>query len=86
LAKSEVCATLFPVTDARPASGAREERFGKALMRLWARDETGGDFFIWIRRNPLKSPESAKGIQGNPSDFPWILALTSVYARLREAA
>jgi hypothetical protein len=29
-------------------------------------------FFIWIRRNPLKSPESAKGIQGNPSFFPWI--------------
>jgi hypothetical protein len=28
-------------------------------------------FFIWIRRNPLKSPESAKGIQGNPSFFAW---------------
>jgi hypothetical protein len=24
---------------------------------------TGKDSFIWIRRNPLKSPESAKGIQ-----------------------
>jgi hypothetical protein len=31
----------------------------------------GKDFFIWIRRNPLKSPDSAKGIQGNPSFFPW---------------
>jgi hypothetical protein len=30
------------------------------------------DFFIWIRRNPLKSPESAEGIQGNPSFFAWI--------------
>jgi hypothetical protein len=29
------------------------------------------DFFIWIRRNPLKSPESTKEIQGNPSFFPW---------------
>jgi hypothetical protein len=29
-------------------------------------------FFIWIRRNPLKSPDSAKGIQGNPSFFVWI--------------
>jgi hypothetical protein len=29
------------------------------------------NFFIWIRHNPLKSPESAKGIQGNPSSFPW---------------
>jgi hypothetical protein len=33
----------------------------------------GGDVFLaWIRRNPLKSPDSAKGIQGNASDFPWI--------------
>jgi hypothetical protein len=30
------------------------------------------DFFIWIRRNALKSPISAKGMQGNASDFPWI--------------
>jgi hypothetical protein len=27
----------------------------------------GGIFFIWIRYNPLKSPNSAKEIQGNPS-------------------
>jgi hypothetical protein len=26
-------------------------------------------FFIWIRSNPLKSPESAKEIQGNASFF-----------------
>jgi hypothetical protein len=26
---------------------------------------------VWIRRNSLKSPESAKGIQGNSSDFIW---------------
>jgi hypothetical protein len=32
----------------------------------------GQDYFIWIRRNPLKSPDSAKEIQGNPSFFPWI--------------
>src|ERR1700733_10509751 len=25
------------------------------------------DFFIWIRRNPLKSPDSAKEMQGNAS-------------------
>ena len=31
-----------------------------------------GKFFIWIRRSPLKRPESAKGIQGNPSFFPCI--------------
>jgi hypothetical protein len=27
------------------------------------------DFFVWIRRNPLKSPESAKGIQGKTREF-----------------
>jgi hypothetical protein len=37
-----------------------------------ARLESREDFFIWIRRNPLKRPESAKGIQGNASLFPWI--------------
>jgi hypothetical protein len=41
------------------------ETFGAGLKE-------GKNFFIWIRRNPLKSPESAKGIQGNPSFFPWI--------------
>jgi hypothetical protein len=30
------------------------------------------EFFIWIRCNPLKSADSAKGIQGNTSDFIWI--------------
>jgi hypothetical protein len=28
--------------------------------------------FIWIRRNPLKSPDSAKEMKGNESFFPWI--------------
>jgi hypothetical protein len=35
----------------------------------------GQDFFIWIRRNPLKSLDSTKGIQGNEAiflGFPWI--------------
>jgi hypothetical protein len=31
----------------------------------------GKDSLIWIRRNPLKSLDSAKGIHGNPSFFPW---------------
>jgi hypothetical protein len=33
---------------------------------------SSAEIFIWIRRNPLKSLDSAKGIQGNPSLFPWI--------------
>jgi hypothetical protein len=32
----------------------------------------GKDFFVWIRRNPLKRPDSAKGIQEIQSLFPWI--------------
>jgi hypothetical protein len=36
-----------------------------------ARVESREDFFIWIRRNPLKRPNSAKGIQGNASFFAW---------------
>jgi hypothetical protein len=35
------------------------------------RVRSGEDFFIWIGRNPLKSPDSAKRIQGNQSDFIW---------------
>jgi hypothetical protein len=49
---------------------------GKGSMQLPAQPQTRVDataeFFIWIRRNPLKRAESAKGIQGNPSLFPWI--------------
>jgi hypothetical protein len=30
-----------------------------------------GKFFIWIRCNPLKSPDPAKEKQGNPSFFVW---------------
>jgi hypothetical protein len=41
------------------------------LKRLAQRPKPAEDFFIWIRRNPLKSPNSAKEIQGNPSLFPW---------------
>jgi hypothetical protein len=36
------------------------------------RVETGPDFFICFGRNILKSPDSAKGIQGNARTFPWI--------------
>jgi hypothetical protein len=30
------------------------------------------DFFIFFGRNPLESPDSAKEIQGNARNFPWI--------------
>jgi hypothetical protein len=37
----------------------------------WRGAGKGKQIFIWIHCNPLKSPESAKGIQGNPSLFAW---------------
>jgi hypothetical protein len=40
-------------------------------IQLQARTKAEGIFLIWIHRNPLKSPESAKGIQGNARKFPW---------------
>jgi hypothetical protein len=30
-----------------------------------------GNFFIWIRCTPLKTPDSTKEQQGNPSFSPW---------------
>ena len=36
------------------------------------RESAPREFFIWIRCNPLKSPDSAKENQGNASFFPWI--------------
>jgi hypothetical protein len=43
----------------------------KARTQPRTRVASESDFFIFFRRNPLKSPESAKGIQGNPSFFAW---------------
>jgi hypothetical protein len=37
--------------------------------RVVRRNFVQKDFFIWIRCNPLKSPDSTKGIQGNASFF-----------------
>jgi hypothetical protein len=31
-----------------------------------------GIFFIWIPYNALKSPDSTKETQGNPSYFAWL--------------
>jgi hypothetical protein len=40
-----------------------------------AQCDRGKDFFTWIRRNPLITLDSAKGIQGNASFFAWIYLL-----------
>jgi hypothetical protein len=55
---------------AKRRNGCRS-RFETFRPQPGTRVKAGGDFFIWIRRNPLKSPDSAKGIQGNASTFPW---------------
>jgi hypothetical protein len=53
-----------------PAERWRRSEHGAVTFE--AQCDRGEDFFIWIRRNPLISPDSAKGIQGNPSFFSWI--------------
>src|ERR1700733_16055436 len=77
--KTEIRGISLPISRTRPAvggSGGRENGAGRALeppgSQPGARVGDRRDFFIWIRRNVLKSPISAKGMQGNASDFPWI--------------
>jgi hypothetical protein len=48
------------------------ERSGAPRRHIRRKAQRGKRFFVWIRPNPLKRPDSAKGIQGNPSLFPWI--------------
>jgi hypothetical protein len=72
LRKPEIHAIKFEfarlgVVELGPPGKKDEARF----VTFWAQCDAGKDFFIWIRRNPLKSPDSAKGIQGNPSFFAW---------------
>jgi hypothetical protein len=65
----------FLLTGSKGAGEAseRENTRGRGRSEAFQGEhEAGKDFFIWIRRNPLKSPDSAKGIQGNPSFFVWI--------------
>jgi hypothetical protein len=51
----------------------REEMERRNAFELTTRNAIWGrrEFLIWIRCNPLKSPDSAKEKQGNPSLFPW---------------
>jgi hypothetical protein len=55
-----------------PQAGREVETRKAFRAQPRTRVEAREDFFIWIRRNPLKNPESTKVIQGNPSFFPWI--------------
>ena len=50
-------------------AGARTARLRRRTTQKWGISQvpTEEDFFICIRRNPLKSPNSAKEKQGNPS-------------------
>jgi hypothetical protein len=59
------------VSMSRRQRGPGEKERGYRPRRIECRPGRE-DFFIWIRHNPLKSPESAEEIQGNASFFPWI--------------
>ena len=54
----------------RPREAARVSGFGDCPQPV-ARVKPEKKFFIFFRCNPLKSPDSAKGIQGNARIFPW---------------
>ena len=70
--KTEICAISFSSSDLTGGLAGLLRRSVDDLGHLGHQCDPEEDFFIWIRRNPLKSPVSAKGIQGNPSFFPWI--------------
>jgi hypothetical protein len=72
LRKSEIHGITVPLggsNDARlGGSGEREmalRRLVEGLRQIWI-------FLIWIRCNPLKSPDSDEYSQASPSDFIWI--------------
>jgi hypothetical protein len=72
-AKTEILCYTFPLRQIKPAplaGGWRETGLKETPFEVFVAESEGGkDFFIWIRCNPLKSPDSAKEIQGNPSFF-----------------
>jgi hypothetical protein len=74
-AKTEILCYTFPLRQIKPAPLAgrwRETGLKETPFEVFGAESEGGkDFFIWIRCNPLKSPDSAKEIQRNPSFFPW---------------
>jgi hypothetical protein len=51
--------------------GATKKEDAARFCDIWDTVWREKRFFIWIRRNPLISPDSAKEIQGNASFFAW---------------
>jgi hypothetical protein len=76
--KTAICVTYVPSRQIRAPLAVRqrgtERRNAFEMFRPQPgrRVEAEGNFFIWIRCNPLKSPDSAKENQGNASFFSWI--------------
>src|SRR3984885_8228853 len=74
--KPQFCARVFPnqrmARMARRGEGEKRRRAGNQVETFGTQPETGTRFFYLDSLNSLKSPESAKGIQGNPRTFPWI--------------
>jgi hypothetical protein len=73
LEKTEIMCYIFPIAGSSAGLFRTVEETEEGMRVAVERQcGSGKDFFIWILCNPLKSPDSAKGIQGNPSLFPWI--------------
>src|ERR1700757_1521527 len=55
----------------RRAERVRRRGYHTGSERNLQRELSERQSFLFFARNPLKSPDSAKGIQRNPSFFPW---------------
>jgi hypothetical protein len=71
-----VCYMSFCSSDRRgrpePVGWAEADGALAAIRTTREASRSGEEFFSFFRCNPLKSPDSTKGIQGNASFFPWI--------------
>src|ERR1700733_4599197 len=73
-AKTEIICYTFSCSLDQTSAGRR--RAGDRMSESWLEAICGGArertrFFIWIRRNPLKSPDSDEENQIKPSYFAW---------------
>jgi hypothetical protein len=75
LAKTELCVIDIPASRTARKRGRRPDKERKRLDLGCSRHNLGGELsgdqiFLFFSQQPLKSPDSAKEIQGNARTFP----------------
>ena len=66
------CSAMRNLAKHRCGRGRESESGSRRSPTTQEVSRDGRNFFIWIRPNRLKSPESAKENQANPKTFVWI--------------